>query len=177
MAGKKVKSIDDSLIYFKEVMQRASLTNYTYVNNNLVSINKKSQNIVIIPDIELWNMIMDDKDLKENIKEASINDDNYYLFKIIDIMNMYDLWLDIDPDTFNQGKNIEVKIADELSYQIFINKNIFPIRLRKAELNNLSYIVFWYSNNLAIAIKKYFPFELDGKNYGFTVARILSIIK
>jgi hypothetical protein len=176
MAGKKIKSIDDSLNIFKEVMHRASLTNYIYVNRNIISKDKKSNNVVIIPDIELWNLILNDEELKGSIKEATINDENYYLFKIIDIMNTYDNWIDIDPDLFNQGKNIEIKLSDELAYQIMINKNLFPVRLRKAELNNLNYITFKYSNNLAVSIKKYFPFELDGKNYGFAVIKILSII-
>lgn len=173
MAGKKQPSIQDALKYFQEVMLRASLSNYTHVNRIMCSKNPKEKTILIIPEIGLWNSILD-SEMKEKIKELDSKDKNYNETNNVihygETIN--DDWFDIDTETLYQGKIVKIKI-DGYEYDFSINRDCLPLKLKKAEYNEIKYKVFTLPYHV-LAIKKYFPFPIS--DYGFTMMRLFQII-
>lgn len=169
MAAKKIPSIDDALDNFKNVMKRASLEEYLYMDRIMLSKNKKDQSILIIPEFQLWNKITDDKELIEHIKGIDVNSPDKGIFNYgEDLING---WLDIDPMVIYNGSVFKINI-DSFVYEFLINKNMIPLKLRKAEVNNISYKVFVTTH--VLAIKKKFEFPVEGGS--FSIMRLMQIL-
>lgn len=174
MAKKNKPSIDGAIIYFKEVMTRASLNNYVCLNNTLISNSPNNYSVIIIPDHELWINLLLNEEFKNTCQELNNNDYNKYnhLFKFAD--DLYNIgWLDIDNEDLFKGKILKVKIKD-MDYDIPIGKDLLPLKLRKAEFNNVSYRVFNFDGHLYLGLKKVFIYDL--KDCNFTMMRVLKII-
>lgn len=169
MAGKKVPCIEDALNNFKDVMRRASIQNYGYVNRIMLSKNPKNQSILTIPEPELWTKILNDPDLKDHIKESDATGDDVMLFSYGE--DLATGWIEIDPNIIFNGVIFKLTI-DGFEYDFPINKNLIPLKLKKAEANNIAYKVFTSPNTLAI--KKRFEFPVDGGS--FTIMRLLQIL-
>lgn len=175
MAKKKQPSIQDGLKEFKDVMLRASLSNYSYVDRVLLSKNSKGNSILIAPKIELWNAIMDDEELSKTITPIDItNPADYQLQPLFSFGQelSHDAWLDIDPEILFAGKVFKITI-DGFDYQIPINKDCLPVKLRKKEYTDIKFRVFTSPSHV-LGIKKYFPFEVE--NGGFSMIRLFQII-
>lgn len=176
MAKKKNTTVDDSLNYFKEIMKRASLSNYLYVNEIMISQNPKNQSIIIIPEHELWLKIVDDEEIKSQIKELDVNIPKERELNSLTVYGS-DLnskeWIDLDIDSLFAGKIIKVSIHD-FDYDVPINKNLIPLKLKKSEYNNITYRIFKNNNQLVLALKKTFTFSID--NCNFTIIRLFKII-
>jgi hypothetical protein len=174
MAKKKEPSVQDSLNYFKEVMKRSSLTNYVYVNDILLSKNPKDVSILIISDKTLWLSIVDDPDLKPNIRELNISDPvESALNKIMSYANDINdsAWVEINPEAMMNGETVEIMVKD-FSYKIPINKGLIPVKLKKAEYNGMAYRV--YPDKLMMGLKK--KFEGVVEDTSFTMMRIFHVI-
>lgn len=174
MAGKKVPTVEDALNYFKEVMKRSSLQNYVYVNNLMLSKTPKNQSVIIAPELELWRAIIDDKDLRENMKELNPDNamDRYSMQLLTCGEDLTTAWIDLDSIAIYNGVMLKVSI-DGLEYDIPINKNLLPLKIKKAEADNIAYKVF-VNPNMILAVKKKFIFPVEECN--FTIMRLLQIL-
>lgn len=172
MAGKKKPSPNEALDIFKDITDRASLKMFYYNNRQMISKNPKGSNIIIIPDIELWNMILES--FKDVIREIDMLDvDQSSMAELLKYTSdLSTNWLDLDTDNLYQGDVLKITI-DGFNYELSINKGLIPLKLRKAEYNNISYKVFKDEGYL-LGLKKRFDYPLEG--YGFTLVRIFQII-
>lgn len=173
MGKKKEPSIIDSLNLFKDVMKRASILDYLYVNKNVFCITSKGMRVYIYFDQTLWNAIMDDEDLKSHFKEVDINKEEQRI--VADRLSYFnDLengWIEMDPEKVYKGETFKISI-DGFSYDININKSIYPVRFKKAELNNFAYKVDM--KHMILFIKKKFDGAVEDSS--FTIMRGFNII-
>lgn len=180
MATKKKPSISDAIAKFKEVSQRATFLNYVYVNDILYSVTSKEQNSYIIIDQLLWEPLTNDEEIKSKLKPLSM-DTSEKLDVIIKnsklIFQEDDNWVQInDCEGFIRGDNmIKVQIPN-YEYDLTINKNLIPLKLRKSEANNISYKIQNFASFSIIVIRKYFEYKIDDQNYGFAVARVFKVV-
>lgn len=176
MAKKKVPSVEDAINRFRDVMLRASLSDYLYVNQTMISKNPKDNSIIIIPDQDLWIRLIDDEELKNHIKELDItNKDHSEQMKLCSYSDdlIHESWIEIDPNILFTGKIFKIGVKG-FEYELPINRGLLPLKLRKAEYNNISYRVFT-KPNLVLALKKRFDFPAI-ENCGFTMIRMFQII-
>lgn len=176
MAKKKLPSIEDVLESFRNVMTRSSLSSYVYVDYKLLSKSPKGYSILIIPDQELWNQILNDEEFKSNMTELNPEDPDTEAQKELFIYGedpTSDGWIEADPEILFKGKVFKIKIHG-FEYEIPINRDLLPLKLRKAEYNNISYRVFT-SPNVVLALRKRFDFkDVDGG--GFTIMRMFKVL-
>lgn len=175
MASKKIPSIQDGLKYYKELINRANLSKFVNYENILAGKNKDNKTVVVIPDIPLWNAILEDPELKENI--TKYNENSYLDLTVEDLVRYTSdfnspAWIDLDTTTIYEGKMIELRV-NEVEYEIPISRDCLPLKLKKAECNNLTYRIFG-SPILTLGIKKYFPFKVPGCDV--TMMRMFRII-
>lgn len=174
MAKKKVPSVDDAITIFKNAMLRASLSDYLYVNNNLISSNDKGNTIIVIPDQTLWLRIIDDVDMKDHLSELDINKKgDREKMKLLQYAGDFDndAWVEIDNDVLFSGKLFNINV-EGLEYEVPINKGLIPLKLRKAEYNNIKYRIFPDS---ILSLKKRFDFPAI-ENCGFSIVRMFQLI-
>ena len=176
MAKKKEPSIDDILKEFESVMLRASLSDYYHVNNIMLSKNPKGHSVLIVPDQLLWDKIMESETLKPHISELDISKPAEQAmlskFKYGEDLDS-SLWIEIDPNELYSGKIIKIKI-DGFEYDVSINKNFLPLKLKKAEFNGITYRVF-FEEHIVLALKKHFII-FGMEDYGFTMIRIFTAV-
>lgn len=176
MAKKKVPSVDDAIKIFKDAMQRASLSDYLYVNKTLFSTNPKGNSIVIIPDQSLWENLIDDPEIKDHLKEINPeNTEHYEKLQLLPYAENIDgdMWTNIDAEVLFRGKLFRISVKG-FEYELPINKGLLPMKLRKAEYNNISYHVFT-KPNIVLSLKKRFDFPAI-EECGFTMIRMFQVI-
>ena len=181
MATKKKPSIPEAILKFKEVSQRATLLDYVYVNNVLFSTNTKNQNVFIEVDDLLWNPLTEDEELKDKFKPIKIdNPHNIGIYEKYFIGNEGFVNID-DCESFVKGID-KIKIdIENFEYPIYINKDLIPLKLRKAESNNISYKTV-RGISMLLCVKKYFPFVIvdeetnEEYNYGFSLSRAFRVV-
>lgn len=170
MAKKKEPSIDEALNNFLDVMQRASLFDYVHVNSDIISENPKGNSIIIPVEQILWEELLKKKEFTDHLQELNLTDDKASLLKYLD---NEPLWIDVDIDEFFNGKTIQIKVSS-YEYNIPLNKNALPIRLKKSEFNNISYRIF-IDDHVVLALKKKFIYEgIDGCN--FSMIRLFKVV-
>jgi len=153
-------------------MQRATLSSYYHVNNIILSKNDDGNTILIVPDLTLWNSILDEKDIEVKELDISVPEEaeNLQWFRYGE--DLGDGWYDIDvSEELFTGKIFQIKVKD-LEYSIPINRELMPMKLKKAEYVNVSYRVF--GKPLVLAIKKRFDFPVE--DTGFTMIRLFQVI-
>ena len=167
MATKKLPSMEDAVTNFKQVMTRASLKDYSYVNRIMLSKNPKGQSILIVPEQGLWDKLVTDKDFMSNMSESTSNVDIFKYGEEIDSGT----WIEVDPQVLYNGSVFKISI-DNLTYELLINKNMIPVKLKKAEANDIWYRVFL--NPSVLVIKKKLTFNVDGGS--FVMLRMMKIL-
>lgn len=176
MAKKKLPSIEDALESFRNVMTRSSLSSYVYVNSEMLSKTPKGYSVLIIPDQELWNQIIKDSEFQVQMKELDMESPEANaqreLFTYGENISS-EGWIEADPDILFKGKVFKIKIHG-FEYEIPINRDLLPLKLRKAEYNNISYKVFT-SPNVVLALKKRFDFK-DVEGGGFSIMRMFKVL-
>lgn len=182
MGKKKEPSIADAVSQIKDVMNRCLLTDYLYMNSKIISKSNKGYSVIIIPDSELWSAIVQDKEILDKMRELDLKNPNDAFY--IDTINYADniteeSWIDLDAESMYNGKILKVKVTKNYEYDIPINRDLLPLKLKKAEYNNISYKVFsnFTANNkqsLCLGIKKYFNYPLD--DTGFYIMRVFKIL-
>lgn len=180
MAKKKEPSVQDALAVFKDVAHRATLSDYFMVNRRMVSKTDKDRKVLIIPGDQLFDAIINDEELSKCIKELNINNPDeaalQEIFKFGDDLES-PAWIEIDPEPLYKGRVKNVEVHDKFEYTIPIHRNLLPLKLKKAEYNNISYRIFIKISSvieLSIAVKKKFDFPLEG--CGFTMIRVFKIL-
>jgi len=175
MGKKKLPSIQDALESFKNVMTRSSLSNYVHVNTRMLSKSPKGYSVLIIPDQQLWDLIIEDETLHPNMKELDLTDPkeaemNELFVYGDDLENK--CWIEADPLVLLSGKVFKIKIHG-FEYEIPINRDLLPLKLRKAEYNNIMYRVFT-NPNVVLGLKKRFNSPVEGG--GFTIMRLFKVL-
>ncbi len=175
MAKKKEPSVQDGLKAFKDAMHRASLSDYFYVNQTMLSKNQKDKSILIVPELELWKAIMDDEELKKQLRPIDPSNPSDYqllpLFTYGDDMTAED-WIEMDPEILYAGKVFKIRL-NGFEYEVAVNRDCLPLKLKKAEYNEIKYKLFAKPSHV-LAIKKYFPFPVA--DCGFTMIRLFQVI-
>jgi hypothetical protein len=175
MAKKTQPSVEDAIKSFKEVMQRASLSDYYYVGNILLSKNTSNSKILVVPDQDLWVKLIDDEEFKPFLKEPDLtNPEESNIPAWMEYGKEIDTdWIpiDISADLYT-GKVFRITL-NKYEYKIPINRDLMPMKLKKSEYEGVAYRVF-YKPLQILAIKKRFENVLDG--YGFTIIRLFQII-
>lgn len=176
MAQKKQPTIDDGLNNFKDVMRRASLSDYFYVNRVLLSIDNAGRTILVIPEDPLWEAIIKDDELKSHIRELDLNNPvEYELQKKFEYVNELNQggWIDVDLESFYKGAVIKVSI-DGFSYSVQWTKEHLPVKMKKAEYKEIQYKVI-LKPSLCLGIKNKFETkDVDGG--GFTMMNFYQIV-
>lgn len=175
MAKKKVPTIEDAIKSFNNIIERASLSNYYYVNKILLSKNQKGNSILIVPDETLWLKLIDDEEFKSAMKDIDLsNPEEYKLQQLFSYAESLDTgWTEIDAkEILFPGKVFKISL-NGFDYEVPINRDFLPLKLRKAEYCDISYKIFT-TPQLVLSLKKRFdsPVE-DG---GFTMIRLFQVI-
>lgn len=173
MATKRKPSLAQAVEYFKEVIERSGLDSFFNINNIFIGKNKKGNYISIYLEDDLLLAIREDNDLKDKITLVSNSEEDYiyeYLQKI------KDEWIELDSEKLYKGELISLSgtIEENLGYSIPIGKSLLPLKLKKAEFNQISYQVLTENKDLTIYLRKIFEPKFD--NCGFTIIRIFKIL-
>lgn len=176
MAQKKQPTINDGLKIFKDVMLRASLTDYFYVNRILLSITSKGKTVLIIPEEKLLEAIFNDEELKHQIREPDVTKPEEYSvqekFLYADELNK-DGWIDIDLDEFYKGSVVKVTV-DGFSYDVQFTKEHLPVKMKKSEYKSIQYKII-LKPSLTLGIKN--KFETKGvEDGGFTMMNFYQVV-
>ncbi len=175
MGKKKKPSIDDALKLFKDVIKRSSLTKIYYLNNKMLSRNQKGKLILILPEKDLWEKIKEDEELKTQMTELNILDKDQYslqeFFQYGDDLTKD--WFEIDTETLYKG-SIYHLLVNGFDYKIPVNRDLLPLKLKKAEYSHISYKVI--INPTMLLLKKKFETEVPEIECNFTVMRLFKIL-
>ena len=171
MAKKTIK-IDNIISQFIEIFNRCNLIDYYYNGNIILGKNKNNNNILIVVENNLFEKLLENKEL--NLKEIDLVNHDLELNKLLLYSNdLNNDWFDFEnPNDIYNGKIINIKVRDDYEYDIPISKDLFPLKLKKNEYNELSYKVF--NNPLILAIKKKFSYDIE--NTSFTIIRLYQIV-
>lgn len=186
MGKKKEPSVQDAVKLFKDVAHRATLTDYLMVNGKFVSKNTKEQNIIIAPESNIYKAITEDEELSKSIKELDISNPAEYamqnLFQFADDVDSSE-WIELNAESLFKGDVIKISIANHFEYEIPVNRNLLPLKLRKSEYSDIYYRVFIRQNIrgaedstpiVEMGIKKKFTFPIDGCN--FSIIRMFKVV-
>ena len=171
MGKKKELTIEDVVKSFQDVIKRASLNNFYYINNIILS-KDNNYRLLLIPDQSLWEKLINDKiiDMKEiNLENPEEYEEVKWFRYGEEKINPDWINIDVTEDLFT-GKIFKIKLKSH-TYDIPINRDLMPLKLKKAEYDNVSYKVF--NNPLVLGIKKRFNVMED---CGFTIIRLFQII-
>jgi len=112
-------------------------------------------------------MMFDAYQSTNELKEADIELEQ----KFEDVTKDY-MWLNIDSEDMYNGKKITIGIQDN-EYDVHINKNIWPLKFRKGEADNFSYVLI-SGKIYRIIFRKKFDLPLEG--YSFDLRRSYQVI-
>lgn len=174
MARKIKPSLEEAINLFEDSMQRCTLIDYLHVNRTLISKTKNDNSVLVIPDQSLWEGLLEKSNVKDHFKPLDLNRPDHQQISSIckygnDLAN--EAWVDADSELLYKGKVIKIKV-DGLDYSIDINKNLIPLKLKKAEFNNIAYRVFL--DDRMFVLKKRFDYALE--DLGFTIIRLFKIV-
>lgn len=174
MGKKNEPSIETSIKCFKDIIARMGLTDGLYQNHTIISKVPKIGMVGITVDDALWNHIIDDESIKGMIKEVDpTNKETIAMISIID--NAGD-WLPVDANEIYSGKVIPITIAG-FEYDILVNKDMLPIKLKKAEVSDISYQIVnsgeILANSKILKFRKTFVGSVESSS--FSVMRLFII--
>lgn len=176
MAGKKIPSMDDSLKIFKDALTRATLTDFYSDGNRLIGYTADHVTIIISIDLDLLSKVSnDDDDLKEHIKPIDLTDkDQYDMARLLTVADDLDsdAWVEPDIDKLYNSKIVRIEVAG-FDYDVAIHKSFLPLKLKKAEFNDIKYRIF-ANPSLILAIKKRFDTKVE--NGSFSMIRVFQIV-
>ena len=172
--AKKEATIQDAVNQFMDVMTRTKVTGFKRNDRVLYAETAKCNNLLLIPDIALWNELCDDPDLNEITRELNpgVKEDAYRLVMTNVGKHMDDEWIPIDDNKMLNDDIVYVKV-EGFEYDIELNKTIFPLRFKKAEWGNFAYNIFDQPFH-SFAIRKQFVSPIEDAS--FYVVRVFRII-
>ena len=165
MAEKKKPTAEDELMKFKDILKRSKITNLAYLNNTMISLNTDTISTILIPDSDLWNLIINDNELKDHIVEYDQNvHETDMRDKFVYGSNLdNEIWISIDPEVILNGSLMNINVSG-FSYNIPINKGLFPLKFRKAECNSFMYRVTKHKENTILILRKLFESKVEKCN-------------
>lgn len=169
MAAKK-QSAGNAVNEFLSVMQRASLSNYQFVNQIMFSKTPAGKIVIIIPNSNLWLKLNENEEFKKTLTEVAPGEIDNQLIEFGSTMAT-DTWLAIDAEAVYQGKLIKID-ANGRKHGLVINRDLLPLKLKKAECNDISYRIT--SDGNFLILKK--NFHTTGTDCGFTIMRVFRIL-
>jgi len=154
------------------MLRRAALSVYYIVDRVMISRDSGGNATVIVPDKDLLGLLVTDSDF--DIREYDpLDRSTVGLKKIFPYGNRLDEggWYPLtDNNDFYDGKVIRIQINDSI-YPVLINRELLPVKLKKAEFVDIDYRIFLEPPILGIR-KRFQVLE----NYGFTLMRLFKII-
>ena len=177
MASKREPCISESLNIFKDVIKRSLLENFIFMNKMMISVNTKDKySVILMIEDELWNQIINDDELKPHIIEfdplkSKDPDSIKRIFSYENDINSND-WINLDCEQLYAGKVMKISLND-IEYDIPICKTLIPLKLKKAEYNNISYKII-SGIQTVLMLKKKFEYPLE--KCGFSIVRIFYIL-
>jgi hypothetical protein len=192
MAAKKIPTLVDAIKQFKDVTTRASLSSYYHVNKILLSINSDGNKILVVPDHALWDAMTGDKNDPNNVfteglvKSLDITDREQFELQAYykygdDLDNVGWFPIDVTEELFS-GKIFKIRIA-QYEYQIPINRELMPLKLKKAEYDGIAYRTFGSMKSsgetkepIILGIKKRFEGPKGVDDSGFTIIRLFQVV-
>ncbi len=176
MAKKKVITGEDALKLFKDLTERMCLSDYYNVNSVLLSEITKDNNVwrvLLVPDQKLWELVVDSNALmyrELNILNPNEKDLQQWVRYGNDLNN--DMWMRIEnPLELFQGNVIKINISNR-DYSIPITRELLPVKLKKAEYDDIYYRIF-IDPFLVLAIRKRFEILPE---FGFDLIRLFRIV-
>lgn len=182
MAGKKVPSMEDQIKIFKNVIFRASgkpisEIKFYFINRILITnieIKNKKYYLIFNIELDLWKEISQDDEIHMSELDIKNIDNKDIIRKISIIINTNpDSWISIDAVDIYNGKVIKIR-PDNYEYDISINKNLLPLKMKKSEYTDISYTIFNNGISLIFALKKEFKYPLE--NSGFSIMRLFQVM-
>lgn len=169
--GKKVITTDNETKTAEETILKGSASIYYNVNGVLLSKNKLDCILLVIPDKPLLEKLLENRNI--TIDELTVDnpDFKYYqgLFKYGEDLDD-DRWI-VLPDNFCDGTSVEINLKD-YDYPVEINSSLLPVKLKKAEFNNIMYRIF--IDPLVIGLRK--DFKSINEGFGFSMLRLFRVI-
>lgn len=177
MATKAVKRSPNAVEVFKDVMQRASLSDYFCVNRFLLSISPKGFAVLMKFDDSLLDKLMEDEEFKKHVKEIDINvpEERALLDEKFIHAEKFDKsgWVPVDAEKLYSGERLKITL-DNFAYSIEFNKDFLPLKLKKAEYTEIEYGVF-SEKGIFLGVKKKFITK-DPALGDFIIMRMYQVI-
>ena len=182
MAGKKIPSVEDQVKIFKDVITRTSgkpITDIKFVHVNKtalfsITIKNKTYGLFMNIDQGLWIKLLDDPEI--NMTELDIsNPDNSLVSSKISMVTNIDpnKWIAVNGTELFNGMIIKIR-PDQYDYDISLNKNLLPVKLKKSEYTDIGYTVFENGVSFIVAFKKEFKFQIE--DCGFSLIRLFQVM-
>ena len=164
MAKTKEPTIKDSVLIFKDILQRSKMSPMIYQNRIIYSKHKDGHTVLTVAEPELWSWAIMDNDIRDMLTQHDITKQPELISKFNYGEGMdYNDWLPIDPDKMYSGDLIQLKI-DGFEYDIPINVKVFPLKLRKNEFNGFSYRITT-TDKIVLSIRKKFETPIIGTGF------------
>ena len=171
MAKEKLSGLEKLNKTFGEVMQRASLSFYFSNNNHL--INKSDHVTVITMTPSLWELLHSSGWMKDHsVREIRMDHPEERSLITYDSVCNDDGWVNIsNPESLYQGNVNHVDIP-EIDYSVSYTKDLFPLKLKKAEYTDISTKLTKDKYSYILALRKVFR-EADDS---FSIIRLFRIM-
>lgn len=173
--AKKEPTVEDSVAMFMDVIERCQFKSMLRENRVLYGKNAKKKSALLIPDQTLWNHLIENQDIAEMVRELNpkVETDRLILRWMSYANDMNNDWIAITDEEMTTDGRVYLKIKG-YDYANEINKTIWPLRFRKAEVNNFSYKVFPAKPLDIFAIRK--KFESPVEDASFYIMRLFQML-
>jgi len=184
MAKKKIPVVADAVKALMDILDRAFVSSYLSVNNIMLFEDKNGISILVVPDQTLATEVFKSYEIDGRELDLSNPAEIEHQWKFQYGEDLKENWIPIDvtDDLFN-GKLFKITVKDT-EYNITINKELMPVKLKKAEYKDISYRTFGTRSRkmdsyiektpLILAIKKRFDSPVE--DCGFTMIRLFQIV-
>lgn len=172
--AKKEPTIEDAVAVFFNIVDRCGFSIFKREDKIMYTRNKDNAGTYFLIEQELWNVLSEDQDFNEIVRELSptIPADRMIIDRIPLLRDMDNGWIEISDESMMNDPKIYISI-EGYNYQIEVNKTIWPVRFKKAENNNYAYKIFRGKTD-SFAIRK--KFESPVKDASFYMVRMFQII-
>ena len=172
--AKKEPTIEDMASTFWEIINRAQIETFLRNDRILYGINKKKMGMLIVTEPDLWCKVFENQEISDRSRELNptIETDRHIIDDCFYVKDMENGWINIEIAEMEVADKIEIKL-EGFKYPIEINKNIWPIRFKKAEFNEFAYKIYRNPKQVFVVRKK---FQGPVENSSFYICRIFTII-
>lgn len=169
MATKKRKrefTKEDAFEAFQDIANRIDSVERSICDGIIFSKDDDNEYSLIIPDEKLLEEIKNAKlyeEVKPNTQTLS------FLYDCTNSVMGIEKWNHMDENVLYSGDSVYLPMGERT---LRFNKGLIPIRLRKSEFCEISYLIQLIPYPILI-VKKYFPSKLEG--FGVTLMKVFKI--